>query len=408
MYTCRYCKKELKTTFVDLGLSPLSNDYIKKENVRKGQYELPLRVAVCDECKLVQVLDFEMPEGIFNEEYKYFSSYSSSWLEHCKAYTDMIINRLGLTKDSLVMEVASNDGYLLQYFKEHGLTPIGVEPSQSVADIAIKKGIDTRVEFFGMEFAEKFDKKADLIIGNNVLAHVPDIGGFVKAMKTVLNQNGTITIEFPHLLNILKYNQFDTIYHEHFSYLSILAVKRIFEEQGLKVYDIEKLKTHGGSLRVYATHAENDGLQVLNHVQEILDEEFEYGLDKMETYASFAEIVQKIKMDVLEKLIEIKKEGKTVVGYGAAAKGNTLLNYCGVGTEFIDYVVDANPNKQGCLLPGSLIPILAPDEIKKTKPDYILILPWNLEKEIIDILSYVKEWGAKFLVFIPKVREVRA
>lgn len=391
--------------FVDLGLEPLSNDYVKKEAVGKGQYELPLRAAVCNKCKLVQILDFEMPDSIFNAEYKYFSSYSSSWLRHCKNYVDMIVKRLDLNENSNIVEIASNDGYLLQYFKEYGIEPLGIEPSQSVADVAIEKGIRTEVAFFGTEFAQKMGKKADLIIGNNVLAHVPDIKGFVKGMKIALKETGVITVEFPHLLNLIKYNQFDTIYHEHFSYLSIVALKRIFEEQGLKIFDVEQLETHGGSLRVYATHIENMQVKIEEHVEEILQEEKKFGLEEKKVYQDFAKKVEQIKLNILEKLISLKKAGKTIVGYGAAAKGNTLLNYCGIGKEMIDYVVDANPNKQGNLLPGTLIPILSPDEIKKTKPDYIIIIPWNLSEEIQQELAYIREWGAKFLVLIPEVRE---
>ena len=406
MYTCRYCKKELKTMFVDLGLEPLSNDYIKNELVGKGQYELPLRAAVCSDCKLVQILDFEMPDSIFNSEYKYFSSYSSSWLSHCKRYVEMIVERLNLSKDSVVMEVASNDGYLLQYFKDYGIAPIGIEPSESVAKVAMEKGIETRIEFFGTEFAKKLEKKADLIIANNVLAHVPDIGDFVRGFKYAIKEHGIITIDIPHLLTLVKYNQFDTIYHEHFSYLSIIAVRRIFEDQGLKIFDIEKLETHGGSLRVYATHAENNEVEVRQSVLDILQEECEFGLENTQIYSEFYEKVKKIKIDILEKLISLKKAGKTIVGYGAAAKGNTLLNYCGIGREIIDYVVDANPNKQNCLLPGSLIPIFSPEQIKETKPDYIIIIPWNLKTEILETLAYAKQWGAKFMVLIPEVEEV--
>ena len=405
MYHCRYCKEEIKTMFVDLGLAPLSNDYIQKESVGKGQYHLPLQAAVCDKCRLVQVLDFEMPEGIFNSEYKYFSSYSSSWLQHCKSYVDMIVRRLSLGSDSVVMEVASNDGYLLQYFKNYGIAPIGIEPSAGVAKAAIEKGIETRIDFFSKKFARNLEKKADLIIGNNVLAHVPDIRDFVQGFKEALKPDGVITVEFPHLLNLIRYNQFDTIYHEHFSYLSVLAVKRIFEEQGLKLIDIEKLNTHGGSLRVYATHAENQKQEVSEHVEELLAEEKEFGLGENEVYEEFAEKVRQIKLRVLERLVELKKLGSHIVGYGAAAKGNTLLNYCGIGREIIDYVVDANPNKQGCLLPGTLIPVLAPEEIAKTRPEYIIILPWTLKEEIKEALAYTKEWGAKFIVLIPEVEE---
>lgn len=406
MYTCRYCNKHLNRMFVDLGLSPLSNDYITKDRINKGQFELPLRVAVCDNCKLVQTLELEIPDNIFNSEYKYFSSYSTSWLKHCQNYVDMIVKKLSLNSDSTVMEIASNDGYLLQFFLDYNISPIGIEPSQSVANAAIAKGINTKIEFWSSQYAANLKEKADLMIANNVLAHVPDIRDFVYGMKLGLKENGVITIEFPHLLNLIKYNQFDTIYHEHFSYLSILAIKKIFEENGLKIFDIEKLSTHGGSLRVYATHIENDKIGINPMVQEVLKEELDYGLAGQNVYEDFLVGVKDHKLTILEKLVALKKSGKTIVGYGAAAKGNTLFNYCGIDRTIIDYVVDANPHKQNCLLPGSLIPILAPEEIKNTKPDYIIIVPWNLKEEIKNTLSYTKEWGAKFLVLIPQVEEI--
>ena len=406
MYTCRYCNKNLSKLFVDLGLSPLSNDYITKDRVNKGQLELPLRVAVCDNRKLVQTLELEIPDNIFNSEYKYFSSYSTSWLKHCKDYVDMIVERFSLNQDSTVIELASNDGYLLQFFLEHKISPIGIEPSKSVADAAIAKGINTKIAFWNTQYAANLKEKADLMIANNVLAHVPDIKDFVYGMKLGLKENGVITIEFPHLLNLIKYNQYDTIYHEHFSYLSILSTKKIFEENGLKIFDIEKLETHGGSLRVYATHIENDKITINRRVEEVLEEEITYGLAGQQVYDDFLVKVKNHKLDILEKLVALKKSGKTIVGYGAAAKGNTLLNYCGIDRTIIDYVVDANPHKQNCLLPGSLIPILSPEEIKKTKPDYIIIIPWNLKEEIKNTLSYTKEWGAKFLVLIPQVEEI--
>lgn len=406
MYTCRYCNKHLNRMFVDLGLSPLSNDYITKDRINKGQFELPLRVAVCDNCKLVQTLELEIPDNIFNSEYKYFSSYSTSWLKHCQNYVDMIVKKLSLNSDSTVMEIASNDGYLLQFFLDYNISPIGIEPSQSVANAAIAKGINTKIEFWSSQYAANLKEKADLMIANNVLAHVPDIRDFIYGMKLGLKENGVITIEFPHLLNLIKYNQFDTIYHEHFSYLSILAIKKIFEENGLKIFDIEKLSTHGGSLRVYATHIENDKIGINPMVQEVLKEELDYGLAGQNVYEDFLVRVKDHKLTILEKLVALKKSGKTIVGYGAAAKGNTLFNYCGIDRTIIDYVVDANPHKQNCLLPGSLIPILAPEEIKNTKPDYIIIIPWNLKEEIKNTLSYTKEWGAKFLVLIPQVEEI--
>ncbi len=406
MYTCRYCQNKLSTMFVDLGFAPLSNDYIEKQSENKGQLALPLKAAFCEYCKLVQTLDFEMPDQIFNSNYKYFSSYSKSWLQHCKNYVDMIVKRLSLRSDSVVIEIASNDGYLLQYFKDYGISPVGIEPSERVAKAAMQNGIDTIIAFWDSKFADKLEKKADLIIANNVLAHVPDIGDFVYGMKLGLKEKGIVTIEFPHLLNLIRYNQFDTIYHEHYSYLSILAVMNIFKDKGLKIFDIEKLDTHGGSVRVYAAHEENQDVNIRYSVKEALLEEEEAGLAECSLYNEFYQKTKDIKLTILEKLISLKKSGKTIVGYGAAAKGNTLFNYCGIDRTFIYYVADANPHKQNCLLPGSLIPVVSPDEIKKTKPDIIIIIPWNIKDEIKSTLSYSKEWGAKFLVLIPQIEEL--
>lgn len=406
---CRFCGNETDILVVDLGLQPLSNSYIKKENVCKGQHFLPLKVFYCDECKLTQIENYDAPQEIFNDEYKYYSSFSSSWLKHSSDYVGMIVERLSLDETSKVMEIASNDGYLLQYFLEYGIHPVGIEPSSSTAQIAKEKGIETYCEFWGKAYSDEYVKqngKLDLIIGNNVLAHVPDIKDFVAGIKNALNEMGTVTMEFPHLLNLLKYNQFDTIYHEHFSYISLLFAKRLFEESNLEIYDVEKLSTHGGSLRIYAKHMGNKNIKVCGSVAEILKEELEYGLDDKTCYEAFNHRVENLKIDIIEKLYSIKKHGKKIVAYGAAAKGNTLLNYCGIKNDVIDYVCDASPYKQGLLLPGSLIPIVSPEEIRNTKPDYILIVPWNLEKEIKDLLSYTKEWDAKLLTFIPDVHEV--
>lgn len=402
---CRFCGRELKNTFVDLGLSPLSNEYVSKENLNKGQYYYPLHVMVCDECFLVQALEYETPENIFCD-YKYFSSYSKSWLEHAKKYVDMIVSKINLNENSQVIEIASNDGYLLQYFKQYNIEPLGIEPAENVAKEAEKKGIKTISEFFGTKLAERLakeNKKADLLIGNNVLAHVPNINDFVEGIKIILNDSGIVTMEFPHLLNLIDKNQFDTIYHEHFSYLSFTTVKRIFESKGLKIFNVEKLSTHGGSLRIYATHMENYSIEKDISVQNLLNEEREYGLDNIYIYTSFNEKVKQIKRETLEALIKIKEDRKTIAAYGAAAKGNTFLNYCGIGKDFIDYVVDANPHKQGLFLPGTHIPIVSIDEMKKNIPDYIIILPWNLKEEIVMQLEKLFERKTKHIICIPEM-----
>lgn len=405
---CRYCGTENVTKFIDLGLQPLSNDYILKENLAKGQHFLPLKAVYCEECNLVQIVNYKMPEGIFNSDYKYFSSFSTSWLEHCRQYVKMIVHKLELDESSSVIEIASNDGYLLQYFPEYGINPLGIEPSTDTAKVAIEKGIETISEFFGEDYAKELLEirgGADLVICNNVLAHVPFIGDFVRGLKIILKKSGTITLECQHLLNVIKFKQFDTIYHEHFSYLSLCSLTRIFEDAGLKIYDVEKLPTHGGSLRIYVCHAESGTYKTEDIVAELLQEEQQYGLNMSGTYNEFDESVRVLKREVLKKLISIKDSGKKIIGYGAAAKGNTFFNYCGIKTDMIEFVVDANPHKQGTYLPGSLIPVLSPDEISIVKPDYIVIIPWNLRDEISEQLSYVREWGCRFLIFIPEVEE---
>lgn len=402
---CRFCGSELKNTFVDLGLSPLSNEYIIRENLDKGQFFYPLHAMVCDKCFLVQVLEYEKPEEIFNN-YKYFSSYSNSWLEHAKKYVDMIINKVKLNSKSQVIEIASNDGYLLQYFKPYDIPILGIEPANNVAEYARKIGIPTISKFFGKELANELvnrETKADLLIGNNVLAHVPDINDFVNGIKIILKPLGTVTIEVPHLLKLIEENQFDTIYHEHFSYLSLNVVKKIFESKGLKIYDVEKLVTHGGSLRIYATHIENDSIKEENRVEELINEELEHGLNNIETYISFNKKVHKIKIETLKLLIKLKEEGKKIVAYGAAAKGNTFLNYCGIGKDVIDYIVDANIHKQGLYLPGTQIPIVSIDRMILDKPDYIVILPWNLKHEIIEELGNKLGRNFPIITFIPEI-----
>ena len=398
---CRYCKGTKLIKFLDLGQQALANDYAK--NGMMGQYHLPLKVAFCEKCGLVQVIDYEAPENIFNEEYKYYSSYSTSWLNHCEKYVDMIVKRNNLTAASNIIEIASNDGYLLQYFKKYNIDPLGIEPSASVAEIARSKGIKTDINFFTKEYAIKnIKQKADLIIGNNVLAHVPDIRNFVAGLKIALEKNGTITLEFPSLMEMLKNNYFDTIYHEHFSYLSLYFLKRLFENEGLKVYDVELLHTHGGSLRIYVTHFENS-IKVQKSVEKLLQHEYEYGIADKMTYIRFGEHAKQTKYEIVKALLEIKQKGKRIVGYGAAAKGNTLFNYVGIDADYIDYVVDKSPYKQGSYLPGSLIEICNIDRIKQDKPDYIIIIPWNLKKEIEKELDFVKEWGTKFITLLPEI-----
>jgi hypothetical protein len=363
----------------------------------------PLKVLVCDKCFLVQIDEYKKSEEIFNSNYAYFSSFSTTWLKHSREYADVITKRLSLNKDSFVIEVASNDGYLLQYFREMNIPCMGIEPTESTAMVAREKGIEVLNCFFTSEVAQTL-KKADLIVGNNVLAHVPDINDFVKGLKITLTPHGTITMEFPHFLNLVHKNQFDTIYHEHFSYFSLLAVQAIFESQGLKIYDVEELPTHGGSLRIYAAHIENTTIEIKESVKNLRDKEKAAELDTIKGYMDFEKKAQQIKWDFLDFLLNVKKAGKKIAAYGAAAKGNTFLNYCGIKSDSIDFVVDASPHKQGKFLPLSHIPIVSEDVLRKDKPDYILILPWNIKNEIIKQLCYTKNWDAKFVVVIPKLK----
>ena len=402
---CRFCGHELKHTFADLGLSPLSNEYLKKTDLERGQMFYPLNVKVCDQCFLVQAAEYQRPEQIFGE-YQYFSSYSESWLAHCKAYVDMIVPRLNLTPDSKVLEIACNDGYLLQYFQPHGVPVKGIEPAENVAAEAKKKGIEVQCCFFGADSAQDIAAKDgfyELVIGNNVLAHVPDINSFVEGLGTVLAPTGTITMEFPHLLQLIEQCQFDTIYHEHFHYLSLGTVKRIFNAHGLEIYDVEELKTHGGSLRIYAAHQEYGEAHMRSAVSELLVREREFGLEDIRTYTNFSRKIQKVKLSTLQALSAWKQSGKRIAAFGAAAKGNTFLNYCGIKNDLIDFVVDSSPHKQGFYLPGSLIPIVGPDVLRECKPDYLLILPWNLTEEIMKAAEYVREWGCRFVTCIPEL-----
>lgn len=402
---CRFCNSTLEHTFVDLGMSPLCESYVKPEQQNQMEPFYPLHVYVCDRCFLVQLQEYVSPDNIFSD-YAYFSSYSDSWLQHAKAYTEKMVERFKLQGQSQVVEIASNDGYLLQYFVAQGVPVLGIEPAANVAEVAIKKGIPTTVKFFGQQTAREVaaeGNKADLLLGNNVLAHVPDINDFVKGMKILLNPEGVITMEFPHLMRLMEENQFDTIYHEHFSYLSLLTVEKIFAAHGLTIFDVEELSTHGGSLRIYACHYEDTSKPISQQVQELRAREEIAGFTNLEQYFSFSEKVKETKFKLLDFLITAKREGKSIAGYGAPGKGNTLLNYCGIRSDFIDYTVDRNPYKQGLLLPGTHIPIFHPDKIKETKPDYVLILPWNLKNEITAQMSYIRDWGGQFVVPIPEV-----
>ena len=402
---CRACAAPLAQTFVDLGSSPLCQRHVTPERLNQMEPFYPLHVWVCDRCWLVQLEEYVSPAEIF-DDYAYFSSFSTSWLAHAKAYTQEMARRFAVGKGSRVVELASNDGYLLQYFKEAGVTVLGIEPAANVAEAAVAKGIPTVVEFFGVRTARQVRAQhgpADLLLGNNVLAHVPDINDFVGGMKALLADRGVITMEFPHLVQLMTHNQFDTIYHEHFSYLSMTAVETLFAKHGLTLFDVEELPTHGGSLRIYARHTADATKPVGPRVGDLRAREAAFGITRLETYATFGEQVRRTKRRLLEFLIGAKDAGKTVVGYGAPGKGNTLLNYCGIRTDFVDYTVDRNPKKIGNYLPGSRIPIHHPDRIRETRPDYVLILPWNLRDEIAQQMSYVREWGGKFVVPIPTV-----
>ncbi len=403
---CRFCGNYLKHQFIDMVSAPPSNSFLTKEQLDKPEVFYPLRLMVCEKCWLVQIDEYKKSEEIFNKDYTYFSSYSKTWLRHAKKYVDMIISRLSLNATSLVMEIASNDGYLLQYFKEKGIPCMGIEPSVSTAQEARKKGIETLEEFFGVGLAEKLSnegRKPDLIIGNNVLAHVPNINDFVKGLKIILKPGGVITMEFPHLMRLVEGNQFDTIYHEHFSYFSLHTVNRIFSSHDLVIFDVEELPTHGGSLRIYARHVEDNSKPVEQRVAALLEKEKTRGMLAIDYYLGFQHKADKVKYAFLSFLVEQKKRGKKVVAYGAAAKGNTLLNYCGVKKDLIEFVVDASPYKQGKYLPGSHIPVVAEKEIKRTKPDYVLILPWNIKDEIMEQLGYIHEWDGRFVVPIPEI-----
>ncbi len=402
---CRLCKAPLSETFADLGLSPLANSYITHERLNWPQTFYPLHAYVCSECLLVQLEAIQSPAEIFSD-YAYFSSYSNSWLEHCRQYAQDAIARFGLNPSSCVIEAASNDGYLLQFFHQAGIPVLGIEPAANVARAAIERGIPTEVMFLSAETAARVRDKgiaADLLAANNVLAHVPDVHSFVEGIRTLLKPSGICTIEFPHLLNLIRYNEFDTIYHEHYSYLSLGVVERLLSEHGLTVFDVAQLPTHGGSLRICAHRTEQPRF-VESSVALVRRLEREDGLDNLTTYRTFSNRVKETKLALWRFFLEARREGKTVAGYGAPAKGNTLLNYCGIGPDLLPYTVDRSPHKQGLYLPGTRIPIAAPERIMETRPDYILILPWNLQDEILAQMAEVRNWGAKFVVPIPEVK----
>jgi 2-polyprenyl-3-methyl-5-hydroxy-6-metoxy-1,4-benzoquinol methylase len=405
---CRSCGTTLEHSFADLGMSPLANSYVSPDKANAMEPFYPLHAYVCTQCWLVQLQMYETGEHIFSD-YAYFSSFSDSWLAHAKAYTEKMRSRFGLGAGSQVIELASNDGYLLQYFKAAGVPVLGVEPARNVADEAIKKGIPTVVKFFGEQTARELaaqGKTADLLLGNNVLAHVPGLNDFVKGMKIVLKPTGVITMEFPHLQKLVDECQFDTIYHEHFSYFSFITVEQVFAKHGITLFDVEELPTHGGSLRIYGRHSDDNTKPVGERVVALRERERRLGYAGLELYRSFAQKVMATKRDILEFMIKVKRDCKTVVGYGAPAKGNTLLNYCGVRSDMIDYTVDRSPHKQGHFLPGTRIPIYGPEKIRETKPDYLVILPWNLKDEIMNQMAHIRDWGGRFVVFIPEVKVI--
>ena len=402
---CRHCGNKLTNILCDLQTCPPSNAMVREEMINFPETYFPLKVFVCEKCWLVQVDEIEKAENIFNEEYTYFSSFSKSWLAHSNDYVEYMMSNFKFNSDSLVVEVASNDGYLLQYFKEKNIPVLGIEPTANTAKVAKEKGIESIIDFFGSELAKKeLEGKSDLILGNNVLAHVPDINDFVKGIKIALKSDGINTFEFPHLCKMMEFNQFDTIYHEHFSYLSLTALKSVFEKQGLEFFDVQEIPTHGGSLRVFSKHIEDKTKQISTSVESLLNKEKSLGVNTLAYYQGFQDKTEKIKVDLMTFLFNAKKDNKKVVAYGAAAKGNTLLNFCGIkGKDLISYVMDASPHKQNKYLPGSRIPVFHPAKILETQPDYVIILPWNLKEEISEQLSFIRNWGGKFIVAIPEL-----
>lgn len=404
---CRFCKTGLSNVFIDLINSPASNSFLTTDQLNEPETFYPLKVYICHNCFLVQLDEYKKSDAIFDSNYVYFSSYSTSWLQHAKEYTEMMIKRFGYNGNSLVIEIASNDGYLLQYFNEKNIPVLGIEPTANTAEAANEKGIESVVDFFCVRLASELaatGKRATLLLGNNVLAHVPDILDFVGGMKIILQKDGVVTMEFPHLMQLVDNNQFDTIYHEHFSYLSFHTVQQIFASQGLEIFDVEEIKTHGGSLRIFAKHKEDDSKTITENVAELLDKETGKGLNGLAYYDHFQQKALKVKLDLTRFLIDQKKAGKKVGAYGAAAKGNTMLNYCGIKNDLVEFVVDANPHKQNKFLPASHIPVVNEQYLKDVKPDFVLILPWNIKDEIIKQLSYINDWGGKFVTAVPDLQ----
>ncbi len=407
---CRLCAAPLSRTFLDLGSSPLSNAFLRKDQLGQIEHFFPLHVFVCERCLLVQLPPVEKPERIFGADYMYFSAFSTSWLEHCRAYADAMVRRWALGPSSLVVEIASNDGYLLQYFRAAGVPVLGIEPSASVANVAVeKRQVPTEVCFFGVDTAKRLRAKgnvADLVAGNNVLAHVPDLHDFVGGFPIVLAPRGVLTLEFPHLLRLIEGNQFDTIYQEHYSYFSFGTARRVIEEHALVVFDVEELPTHGGSLRIYARHAADESKPVSDRVGALVEKEREAVLDRLDGHLGFHSKVERVKSELLSFLTEAKRAGRRIVGYGAPAKGNTLLNYCGIRGDVLDFTVDRSPHKQGTFLPGTHFPVLAPERLDEARPDYVLVLPWNLRTELVGQLAHVKQWGGKLVFAVPTLEIV--
>jgi 2-polyprenyl-3-methyl-5-hydroxy-6-metoxy-1,4-benzoquinol methylase len=407
MNHCRFCNAPLHEVFADLGMSPLSNAFVPAERASQMEPFFPLTAYVCTGCLLVQVPEFEAPENIFSATYAYFSSFSDTWLAHVKRYVEAMIDRYSIGADSQVVEIASNDGYLLQYFVERGVPVLGIEPAANCAAAAEERGVTTLTAFFSAKTARQLigeGRAADLLLGNNVLAHVPDLNDFVEGLRIALKPQGVITMEFPHLLRLIEESQFDTIYHEHFSYFSFLAVQAIFAAHGLTIFDVEELPTHGGSLRIHAQRSDTGAQPPGARVNALLETERRAGMENLETYRAFAAGAQKVKRDLLRFLIDAKEHGKRVAGYGAPAKGNTLLNYCGVRTDLLSFTVDRSPHKQGTLLPGTRIPVRAPQDLIDARPDYVLILPWNIRDEITAQMSVIRDWGGRFVVPIPRLQ----
>lgn len=402
---CRFCGERIERKFADLGMQPICESYIGPDQLAQMHRFYPLSVYFCEKCYLVQLRESATPQEIFGR-YAYFSSQSTSWLKHAEIYAQMITEKLKLDNRSQVVEIGSNDGYLLQYFAKKNIPVLGIEPAANVAEVAIKKGIPTIIEFFGLEISKELTnqkEQADLLIGNNVLAQVPDLNGFLEGLRTLLKPLGVITIEFHHLMKLMDRNQFDTICHERFSYFSFLTVERVFLSHGLTIFDVEELPTHSGSLRIYARHSEDSSQPVMPSVNALKATEEAHGLNQLAEYSSFGEKVKRLKRNLLALLVNLKNNGKSIVGYGAHAEGHTLLNYCGVTSDFVDYVVDRNPSKQGKFMAGINLPIFHPDKIRETKPDYVLILPWNIKTEIMNQMSYIGSWGGQFIVPLPEL-----